>query len=181
MTAPAQTLQHRCRQLLDRLDLPDPFDLSVLVARLTARRQRPLRLLPLLPGLRDEPSGLWVPLPDEDVIFAESSVSGWYREHVIFHELGHMLWEHVGSVRDVSQWLGQYGVTGASGTRVAMRCSISEHEQEREAEMVALLIESRITRRSVGGVTSTTTPGEVAAVLNRLALALGSTCVSPDG
>lgn len=160
--------------MLAELDLPEAFDLDLLLARLTQRRGRPLRLLPLLPGLRDEPSGMWVPLPAEDVIFAESSVSGWYRDHVVFHELGHMLWAHTGSVRDVAGWLGQYGVTGAAGTRVALRCSASAAEQEREAEMVALLLESRISQQSTAAAPVTeTTPVEVAAVLHRLAAALG--------
>ena len=175
MIVRARALRRRCERMLSELDLPEALDLELLLARLAQRRGRALRLLPLLPGLRDEPSGMWVPLPEEDVIFAESSVSGWYRNHVVFHEVGHMLWAHSGSVRDVAGWLGQYGVASAAGTRVALRCSTSAVEQEREAEMVALLLESRISRESVSvAPASQSTPAEVAAVLNRLAVALGS-------
>lgn len=174
MSAPARALRQRCERVLSELDLPEVFDVELLLARLAQRRGRPLRLLPLLPGLRDEPSGMWVPLPDEDVIFAESSVSGWYRDHVVFHEVGHMLWSHTGSVRDVAGWLGQYGVTGAAGTRVAMRCSVAAREQEREAEMVALLLESRASQPATAAPASESTPAEIADVLNRLAAALGS-------
>lgn len=175
MNARARALRKRCERMLSQLDLPEAFDLELLLARLAQRRGRPLRLLPLLPGLRDEPSGMWVPLPDEDVIFAESSVSGWYRDHVVFHEVGHMLWAHTGSVREVTSWLGQYGVTGGAGTRVALRCSTSAVEQEREAEMVALLLQARISQEPLSTApVSQSTPAEVAAVLNRLAAALGS-------
>lgn len=175
----APRLQQRCRQMLSELDLPARFDLPVLLARLAERRQRPMRLLPLMPGLRDEPSGMWVPLPEEDVIFADSSISDWYRDHVVFHEIGHMLWEHLGSVRDVSDWLGQYGLRDAGTTRVALRCSITARQQEREAEMIALLIESRITRRAATSPVADSTPAEVAAVLHRLALALGADTAGP--
>lgn len=174
MMRASKGLQRRCDELLSELGLPDPFDVDVLLERLAERRQRPLRLLPLMPGLRDEPSGMWVPLADEDVIFAESSVSGWYRDHVVFHEIGHMLWEHLGSVRDVTDWLGQYGVRNAPPTRVAMRCSVTAKQQEQEAEMIAVLIESRISGRRSPERALETTPAEVSEVLNRLALALGS-------
>ncbi len=174
MNARARALRKRCKRMLSELDLPEVFDLELLLTRLAQRRGRPLRLLPLLPGLRDEPSGMWVPLPEEDVIFAESSVSGWYRDHVVFHEVGHVLWAHTGSVRDVAGWLGQYGVTSPARTRVALRCSVSAVEQEREAEMVALLLESSISQEPVSAApASASTPAEVAAVLNRLAAALG--------
>ena len=181
MTAPAQSLQHRCEQMLSGLDLPTPFDLDVLLAQLSHLRRRPLRLLPLLPGLRDDPSGLWVPLEDEDVVFAESSVSDWYRDHVILHEVGHMLWQHRGTIRDVTHWLGQYGVETSQPTRAEMRCSVRDRDKEREAEMVALLIESRIAPRTRSTPGSTSPPAEIAAVLNRLALALGSTAAAAGG
>jgi len=181
MTAPAQSLQHRCEQMLSELDLPTPFDLDVLLAQLSPLRRRPLRLLPLLPGLRDDPSGLWVPLEDEDVVFAESSVSDWYRDHVILHEVGHMLWQHRGTIRDVTDWLGQYGVETSQPTRTEMRCSVRDRDKEREAEMVALLIESRIAPRTRSIPGSTSPPAEIAAVLNRLALALGATAAAAGG
>lgn len=177
MTAAA--LQQRCEQLLRGLDVPDPFDVDVLLARLAERRRRPVRLLPLLPGLRDDPSGMWVPLPEEDVLFAEGSVSAWYRDHVILHEVGHMLWEHAGTVRDVTRWLGEYGVQPQQQTRVELRCSVTATDREQEAEMVALLIESRITRR-VRSTCATSAPAEVAAVLDRLASALGSVATADE-
>ncbi len=175
MTAPAQSLQQCCEQMLSELDLPRQFDINGLLDQLSRRRRRPLRLLPLLPGLRDDPSGLWVPLEDEDVVFAEGSVSDWYRDHVILHEVGHMLWRHHGTVRDVTVWLGRYGVNTASDTQVEMRCSVKDQDKEREAEMIALLIESRITARTRVSQMPVSPPAEVAAVLDRLALALGST------
>ena len=176
MPALLGSLQQRCESLLSGLDVPDPFDVDVLLSRVAARRQRPVRLLPLLPGLRDDPSGMWVPLPEEDVLFAESGISDWYRDHVILHEVGHMLWEHAGTVQDVTQWLSQYGVRPQRDTHVQLRCSVTAVDREREAEMVALIIESRITRR-VLSARPTSPPAEIAAVLDRLASALGS--VSP--
>lgn len=180
MTAPTSSLQRSCEQLLMGLEIPDPFDVDVLLARVAALRQRPVRLLPLLPGLRDDPSGMWVPLPEEDVLFAESSVSDWYRDHVTMHEVGHMLWQHVGTVRDVTAWLGQYGVRPETPTQVQLRCSVTAVEREQEAEMVALLIEARITRR-VRSSRTPAPPAEVAAVLDRLAAALGAMGAAESG
>lgn len=174
MSRSTRPLQQRCRRMLADLDLPEALNLDLLLERLAERRGRPLRLLPLLPGLRDEPSGMWVPLPDEDVIFAESSISDWYRDHVVLHEVGHMLWGHQGAVRDVAGWLGQYGVERAHPAPVAMRCAATAHEQEREAEMIALLLEARISQQpACGPPTSPGTPVEVAEVLGRLTAALG--------
>lgn len=173
-SASSRDLYLRSQRLLASLELPDSFDVPLLLERIVERRGRPLRLLPLLPGLTDEPSGLWVPLPTEDVIFAESRVSRWYQDHVVLHEVGHMLYRHLGTFRDVTNWLGQYGVTRTGPTQVAMRCSVTAPQQEREAEMVALLIESRLSQRLRTPATCSSTPAEVASVLNRLALALGA-------
>jgi len=56
-----------------------------------------------------------------------------------------------------------------------MRCLVKDQDKEREAEMIALLIESRITARTRVSQMPVSAPAEVAAVLDRLALALGST------
>ncbi|WP_222598306.1 ImmA/IrrE family metallo-endopeptidase [Lentzea tibetensis] len=72
--------------------LPDPWDVGVLCERLSEQRGRPLLLHPIdLPAL---PFGLWYDDGDRDHVLHRSGVTGYHRDHVVLHEICHMLARH---------------------------------------------------------------------------------------
>lgn len=76
------------------LKLPDPFDIRVLVEQVARRRGRPIDLRPVT-TLANGPSGFWIATRDTDVICFESGTAGLHQDHIILHELGHMLCGHL--------------------------------------------------------------------------------------
>jgi hypothetical protein len=138
-------LRRRCERLLRGIPIPHPFDLDAFCAGLAARRGRPLHLRPV-PGLSaDAPCGLWIGTAEADHVFYDPGTSPLHAEHIVLHELAHILSGHTGSAgaldrlfpdldpATVRHVLGRVGYTTA---------------QEREAEMIASLIRGRSARGS---------------------------------
>lgn len=72
--------------------LPDPWDVSVLCDLLAEKRGRPLLLHSIdLPAL---PFGLWYDDGERDHVMHRSGVQGYHRDHVVLHELCHLLARH---------------------------------------------------------------------------------------
>lgn len=73
-------------------ELPQPWGIEKLCEALEQTRGRPLRLHPVdLPAL---PSGVWYDDGACDFILYRSSAAGYYRDHIILHEICHMLAGH---------------------------------------------------------------------------------------
>lgn len=140
-----RALRRACGDLLREIRLPTRFDIESLCDQLSERRGIPLRLIPMSLD-PSTPSGLWVSIPTADLIVYESSASRPHQEHIIAHELGHMIWQHDQHWNDdnvaalffpdldpclVKDMLQRAGYTDA---------------QEREAETMATVILSRMQR-----------------------------------
>lgn len=79
--------------LLDRMALPERLSVESLCDFVSARRGRPLRLLPMsLPA--QGPCGLWVSTAAADYVVHESHTSATHRQHIVLHELAHVILEH---------------------------------------------------------------------------------------
>jgi hypothetical protein len=140
-------LRTECLAIVDSLDIPVPFHLQAFCDRLQERRGRPLSLRPvaLPPG---SPSGVCVSTQATDYIFFEVSTSSLHQEHIVLHEIGHLLWGHQTAMtgseqvlqlllpsldpRVVMSMLGRGDCTGIT---------------EQQAELVATLIMQRAVRR----------------------------------
>lgn len=86
-------LRRRCRALLRDLDVPVPLNVGDLCRKLGDQRGRPIELYeyPIkVPG----PFGLWFRLRDRDAIFYQRESVRWHQDHIILHELGHLLGQH---------------------------------------------------------------------------------------
>ncbi len=147
-------LRRRCEAVLKRL-LPEPFSLDALCRRLSEQRGRPLHLHPLPAQAASAGAcGLWLATPDDDHIFFEQRTARPHQEHIVLHEIGHMLFDHhslgsgeTGGVADLLTDLSP-GLVG----RLLARTDYTTR-QEQEAEMLASLIrtsEGR-SRRLPGG------------------------------
>lgn len=131
----ARRLRKRCWETVRRLRLPDPFSVPALIDSISAQRGRTLYLHPLdhPAGGPDMPCGMWVATDVADHIFFEQRTSTFHQEHIILHELGHMICGHTLGVVDADPDV----VRGALG-----RTSY-DTRQEQEAEMVATLLLDR--------------------------------------
>ncbi|WUI04127.1 hypothetical protein OHR68_20790 [Spirillospora sp. NBC_00431] len=89
-------MEQRCHRLIARLELPDPFDLEDFIGRLERRRSRPVRLI-----ASKLPSGVicgaWIRTARTDYIYYEEGTTGVHKQHIILHEIGHMLLDHKAS------------------------------------------------------------------------------------
>ena len=87
-----RAVQRRCEAILDGVEVPSPLDVDRLVDAVSARRERPVDLVAKNAPLG--PCGLWVAMPGRDVVFFEAGTSKVHREHIILHELAHLLCSH---------------------------------------------------------------------------------------
>ncbi|WP_189958920.1 hypothetical protein [Streptomyces alanosinicus] len=86
-------LLRACETRFTDWEVPTPFTITRLVEHLSDRRNRLIHLIPTELGA-DRPSGIWLALPALDVVIYESRTSRTHQEHIIAHELAHMLCEH---------------------------------------------------------------------------------------
>ncbi len=132
-------LRHRFTAVLRELDLPAFFDVPALCAALGERRGRPIRLLPL-PGL-SEVCGLWIATETTDLIAYERHTSAPHQDHIVLHEIGHLLCDHYpASLTPAEQMrLLLPSLDPAMVRRVLGRAGYSSVE-EREAEFFASML-----------------------------------------
>lgn len=127
--------------------MPDPFTAQKLCKRIAAQRRRSLDLLPLpAPTVPGTPSGMWLMTESRDYIFYDSQTSLPHQEHIILHEIGHMLCDHYQGERGTQLYRHIDVNDPDSVHRVFLRIRYT-NRQEQEAELVASLILTAIGRR----------------------------------
>ncbi|MET7992932.1 hypothetical protein ABZU76_18775 [Amycolatopsis sp. NPDC005232] len=135
-------LRKRCRRLLKDLDISPPLDVGQLCERLGERRGRPIRLMayPLeVPG----PFGCWIATASADYIFFQQETTKAHQDHIILHELGHLLADHEpGGDAEPADFLRGPAVESLDGDAVrrALRRTSYDEAHEWEAETVATII-----------------------------------------
>ncbi|MFJ4776995.1 hypothetical protein [Streptomyces sp. NPDC088762] len=134
MPHPQLSLRKRCENILGQLDLTRPFSLDALCSRIAEQRGRPIRLHPLPKEAAESGvCGLWVGTATVDYVFYEAQTTPLHREHIVLHELGHILFGH--------HSLEGEEADGAAPT-VLGRTNYTT-TQEQEAEMLASMIRIR--------------------------------------
>jgi hypothetical protein len=163
-----KALRRRCEHVLDGVPIPEPFDVDTFASTIAERRARPLQLLPKHTSVG--PCGVWLAMPDADYVFYENGASAVHREHIILHELGHLLGEHEAHETIDDDVLRELfpRLDPAVIRRVLGRTSYSAAE-EQEAEMIASIVLQRAGRRA-----ATTARGTLHDdVIDRLTVTLG--------
>jgi hypothetical protein len=141
--------RHECCAVVAALDLPDPFDLAEFCTRLGQQIGRDIVLMShsmVIGGL----CGTWMRTAKADYVFYEEDTSQLHQQHIIFHEVGHILRSHVPG-KELSKDLARTIATGMKVSdvfRVLGRDSYTD-DDEFEAELIATLILSRIGRQTV--------------------------------
>ena len=138
-----RSIRKQCESALQGVPVPNPFDINDFCRVISTRRGRALHLVPKQTRLG--PCGVWLSLPDVDYVFYEPETSQLHREHIILHELGHLLCEHqpteVIDEEVIAQLFPDLNPTVVH--RVLGRTTYTAVE-EQEAEMVASLVRSRV-------------------------------------
>jgi len=140
-------LRADCLSVVNRLDIPVPFHLQAFCDRLQERQERPLSLRPVaLPA--GSPSGVCVSTQAADYIFYEASTSSLHQEHIVLHEIGHLLLGHLTGMTGSEQVLRL--LLPSLDPRVVVRMlgrGDCTGVTERQAELMATLIMQRAVRR----------------------------------
>ncbi|MEU1817886.1 ParH-like protein [Streptomyces roseifaciens] len=133
-------LRRRCQKVIGRIPVPDPFSAQDLCERLAAERDRPLRLLALpTPTVPGTPSGMLLSVETQDFILYDGQTSPLHQEHIIVHEIGHLVCNHRSALDDTRLHRHLDITDPQSVRRVLPRIRYGD-EQEQEAEMIATLI-----------------------------------------
>jgi len=143
-----RSVRRRCESTLRTVTIPDPFEVNEFAAVVSGRRGRRLELLPKQTSAG--PCGVWVALRDVDYVFYEPDTSALHRDHIVVHELGHLLRQHEptecvddGVLRELFP-----GLSADMVKRVLGRTSYNDVE-EQEAEMIASLVSEQVHRREL--------------------------------
>lgn len=137
-------LRGRCEKRILDLALPTPCDVATLCRTLEDGRNRPIVLVPL-PMPASYPCGMWVAAEVEDLIFYDTNTTSAHQEHIIMHELGHIICGHhgVGVPDDTNSKLLFPNLDPDIVRDMLMRTTYDD-VQEQEAEIVAHLLAERV-------------------------------------
>jgi hypothetical protein len=135
-------LERECRRLIADIEVPEPFDLSVFLSYVAARRGRDLHLHPQ-PAPAGAPCGLWLATDTADHVFYAAGTDPLHRRHIILHEIGHILCDHQAPGLVLPEVLPD--LDPATVARVLRRSTYSA-PQEQVAEMIATMINQRAVR-----------------------------------
>jgi hypothetical protein len=154
-----KAIRRRCEARLRELSLPTPFDLDTFIAGIAARRGRPIAryALPLMGGL----PGLWLETDTADLLYYEERTSSLHQQHIVLHELGHILWGHRGTHP------AEIGELTLAEWR-ALRREHYTRVEEQEAETLATLIHHHVHRARADDARADPHIAGVLRLLNRL-------------
>ncbi|MEU9122434.1 toxin [Streptomyces sp. NPDC048506] len=129
---------------LAELDLPQVADVAELCRHLGEVRNRPITLVPMqMPA--SQPCGMWVAARDEDLIFYDANTTSAHQEHIILHELGHIICCHRGA-----GWLDEASARflfpnlDPDLVRDMLLRATYDDVQEQEAEIIAYLLSQQV-------------------------------------
>ncbi|SHG94868.1 ImmA/IrrE family metallo-endopeptidase [Streptoalloteichus hindustanus] len=138
-------LRRRLRREFEASGIDGPADMAEVCARLSRRRGKPIHLLPYSLTV-PTPFGLWLGNPAADYIVYQSETTPTHQQHIIAHELGHMLAGHHSDEDDDEVWRELMPDIPPDRIRRALRRTSYDDQQEREAEVVATLLLETTTR-----------------------------------
>ncbi|WP_079123754.1 regulator component [Streptomyces sp. NBRC 110611] len=139
-----EQLRAVCEQRVRALRLPHRFTTRDLCDAVADLRGRPIVLKPLSTlGLIDAPCGIRLETPDADLLFYEEGTSSLHQNHILAHEVSHIICDHPGSLELDQDAVRAIGFNPTLVQRMSGRTSYTSQD-EREAEMMATVIRQRI-------------------------------------
>lgn len=143
MRALEASCQAQLRQLDAAIHLRDIPDIRVLCDAIGANRGRPIFLEPL--PLSGEQTGFYVGGELGDTIYYDREASPPHQDHIILHELAHVLRKHVPASPEEVELVRQewFPLLDPQRLRPFVARSSYDFAHEREAELFASLLEQR--------------------------------------
>ncbi|MBN1173106.1 MAG: ImmA/IrrE family metallo-endopeptidase [Micromonosporaceae bacterium] len=167
----AAQIRHRCLRRLadlgDQVEIPRPFDATELSRQVSSLLGHDIALV-ALPMATGAPYGVTLFTDDAHVIAYERHTSRVHQDHIIAHELGHVLLGHLGVEIDTDQAASQLfpALKPALVRRILRRTGVYTKAEEFEAEtMATLLLELGNQRSRVPGDQTAPQHAEAAARL----------------
>jgi hypothetical protein len=165
-----RALRRRCEARLAALPLAAPFDLEAFYTELAARRGR--RIILEAAPLSGSTYGVCFCSHDTDYIFYERDTSPYHRQHIILHELSHLICGHLSSQAEpLTNVGGLFDSVDLSRLRAVMQRASYSAVEEREAEIMATLLAQRVS--VLGGLGTTPLADRLAASLDDAPLQTG--------
>lgn len=137
------------------LSMPRPFSIEALCAHVGQRRGRPVRLVELDLSTAAAACGLWIATDTADYICVDRLTSKPLRVHTVLHELCHILCGHQGVLGAAE--ITQFRLLDPALIRRVLARSAYDRAEEREAELLASEIGSRIDPIDLDTSTDTST------------------------
>ena len=168
------SVRRRCEDRLRHMRLPDPFDLAGLCRTVSAERGRALHVRGIPgPATRARPCGIWVATDKDDWIFVDQETSPLHRQHIVLHELAHMLCGHTAAALPANEMLGRlFPDLSPDMVKTVLSRGSYHSEHEREAELLASLILARAQRATAVMPVQDVSAAETR-ILRQAGLALG--------
>lgn len=132
-------VKKRCEARLREIPIPIPFDVHVFAEQVAVRRRRPIVLHPM--PLLGSPFGVCVSRPAADYVVYEQDTTPLHRQHIIVHELCHLICGHlaVGAGDPIALRSAEF----PDEPRALPRATYDD-DDEQEAEMLTTLILVRV-------------------------------------
>ncbi|WP_219905552.1 ImmA/IrrE family metallo-endopeptidase [Actinopolyspora mortivallis] len=127
-------LRRDLRATLRAAGIDHPMDMTEVCHRLSRRRSRPIHATEY-PLAANGPFGLWIPGRKSEWILFQSQTTPLHQQHIIAHELGHILCGH-----RPDPILPGDGVDPTSFDWGTLRRTAYDTDQEHEAEITATLL-----------------------------------------
>ncbi|MFE5565067.1 hypothetical protein ACFQ68_08750 [Amycolatopsis japonica] len=141
-------LRRQWRQLLSKLDVRPPLDVAELCRQVGELRGKPIRLV-AHPISANGPFGAWITTAAADYLLYQENTSKSHQDHIILHELGHLLGGHQSadsgedvpnSDPDLDLLQERYPDIGPGSVQRALRRTSYDTAEEIEAESAATII-----------------------------------------
>lgn len=151
------TFPHRdSRRFVRGLGLPPADSIRDLLPAIEERTGRPIRLMPAPAGTGRGLCGMWIRASGVDYVFVHPETSRFHQDHIIAHELGHILRNHRGGpasgpVNPVPDRL--VPTLDPAVVRMMLGRSDYEHRDEQEAELIGSYLQQHVHRRPVHRIT----------------------------
>ncbi|WP_460962101.1 hypothetical protein [Parasphingorhabdus pacifica] len=151
----------RVEHLLRTIGLPNPWDINEFCDRLERHRGRDIDLVPVrwtvVRWTVGESTGAWQRRDDYDIIGYAENTSSVHQDHIILHEIGHVISEHRGRCVLSVQEAQQRAPHLAPAAFAHLLDRVSVEAEEHEAETIATMILARIARQSRRGANASST------------------------
>ncbi|WP_019854328.1 ImmA/IrrE family metallo-endopeptidase [Actinopolyspora mortivallis] len=143
-TDPRSTVASRVEPLLGMI--PHPWDIDDFLDRLEEHRDREIDLV-AVPWTLGDSTGAWQRRENYDVIGYAENTTAVHQDHIILHEIGHVISNHRGRCVLSAQEAQQRAPSLAPAAFAHLLDRVSAAAEEHEAETIATMILARVSRQ----------------------------------